>query len=140
MRNTSTDDTLTNTFASRDKMTGDAPRARTGLALCHRVILDSCGTLVGPGKDAHGTPVPLRKKAVGGPKKASHDNTKTTRPKFTASRLGYQHGSGAGLLRRQIYEAATKLDGKNTFTSSSQTQGRPNRKPSPRPSRTRKRT
>ena len=31
MRNTITEDKLTNTFASRDNMTGDAPTARTGL-------------------------------------------------------------------------------------------------------------
>ena len=41
MRNTITEDKLTNTFASGDKTTGDAPTARTGLALCHRVTLDS---------------------------------------------------------------------------------------------------
>ena len=41
---------------------------KEGLALCHRVILDFCGPLVGPGKDTHGTPEPLRRKAVGGPK------------------------------------------------------------------------
>ena len=41
MRNTITEDKLTNTFAVGDKMAGDAPTARTGLALCHRVILDS---------------------------------------------------------------------------------------------------
>ena len=39
--NTITEDKLTKTFASGEKMTGDAPTARTGLALCHRVILDS---------------------------------------------------------------------------------------------------
>ena len=41
VRNTITEDTLTNTFASGDEMTGDAPIARTGWALCRRVILDS---------------------------------------------------------------------------------------------------
>ena len=41
MQNTITEDKLTNTFEVGDKMTGDAPTARTGLALCHRVILDS---------------------------------------------------------------------------------------------------
>ena len=41
MRNTVTEDKLTNTFAYGDKTTGDAPTARTGLALCHKVILDS---------------------------------------------------------------------------------------------------
>ena len=46
------------------------------------------GTLVGPGKDTHGTSVPLRK-AVGGPRHASRDTRKTTRPRFTAPRLGY---------------------------------------------------
>ena len=41
MQNTLTEDKLTNTVASGDKMTGDAPTARIGLALCHRVILDT---------------------------------------------------------------------------------------------------
>ena len=36
-----------------------------------------CGTLVGPGKDTHDTPVPLRRKAVGGPTKEHH----ATRPR-----------------------------------------------------------
>ena len=35
-----------------------------------------CGTIVGPGKDTHGTPVPLRRKAVGGPTNKHH----ATRP------------------------------------------------------------
>ena len=39
MRNTITEDKLTNTFASGDKTTGDAPTARTGLA--HRITMDS---------------------------------------------------------------------------------------------------
>ena len=34
-----------------------------------------CGTLVGLGKDTHGPPVPLRRKAVGGPTNASRDTT-----------------------------------------------------------------
>ena len=46
MRNTIKEDKLKNTFASQDNMTGDAPTARTGLALCHRVTLVLCGTLV----------------------------------------------------------------------------------------------
>ena len=53
MRNTIKEDKLTNTFASQDNMTGDAPTARTGLALCHRVTLDSvahwCSTEEGRG-------------------------------------------------------------------------------------------
>ena len=69
-----TEDKLTNMFASRDKMTGDAPIARTGLALCHRVILHS---------EAHcWVPVPLRREAVGGPQPASHDTTNTKRPRL----------------------------------------------------------
>ena len=59
-------------------------------------------------------------------------NTKSTRPRYTAPPFGYQHGVGAGSLKPQNYEAATKLGDKNTFTSSSQVQERPNRKPSPR--------
>ena len=47
-----------------------------------------CGTLVGPNKDTHGAPVPLRREAVGGPRHAPRDTTKTTRPRFTAPRLG----------------------------------------------------
>ena len=84
-----------------------------------------CGTLVGPSKDTRGTPVPLQRKTVGGPQPASHDNTETTRPRFAASRFGYQHGSGASLLKPQIFEAATKLDDKNTFTSPPQIHERP---------------
>ena len=44
-----------------------------------------CGTLVGPGKDTHGTPVPPWRKAVGGPTQAprhdppTNDNTTKTR-------------------------------------------------------------
>ena len=70
-------------------MTGDVPTARRVGALpqSHPGLF---GTLVGPGKDTHGTPVPLQRKAVGGPQQASHDNTETTRPRFTASRLDYQ--------------------------------------------------
>ena len=33
-----------------------------------------CGTLVGPDKDTHGTPVPLRRTAVGGPTQAPRDD------------------------------------------------------------------
>ena len=92
MRNTITEDKLTNTFASGDKMTGDAPSARAGLALCHTQSHPGlCGTLVGPGKDTHGAPVPLRREAVGGPKHAPRDTTETTRPGFAAPRFGYQH-------------------------------------------------
>ena len=61
MRNTITEDKLTNKFEVGDKMTRDAPTARTGLALCHRVILDSLAHWWVPGKDTHGTPVPLRR-------------------------------------------------------------------------------
>ena len=114
MHNTTTEDKLTNTFVNGDKMTGDAPTARTGLALCHRVILDSVAHWWVPGKDTHGTPVPLRMEAVGGPRHVPRDTTKTTRPRFTAPRLGYQHGSGAGLLKPQINGAATELGDKNS--------------------------
>ena len=106
MRNTITEDKLTNTFAVGDKMAGDAPTARTGLALCHRVILDSV---------AHW--VPARTRTVhqclhgGKPwvaRDTLHHTTKTTRPRFTASRFGYQHGCGSGLLKPQIYEMTTR--------------------------------
>ena len=89
---------------NRTQRVGALPQSHFGL----------CGTLVGPGKDTPGTPVPLRRGAVGGPQPASHDNTETTRLRFTASRFGYQHGRGAGLLKPQIYEALSKLDEKNS--------------------------
>ena len=66
---TITEDKLTNTSASGDKMTGDAPTARTGLAFC--------GTLVGPGKNTHGTTMPQRREALGGPQRDG-----TTRPRL----------------------------------------------------------
>ena len=92
MRNIITEDKLTNTIANEDKTTGDAPTAHTGLALCTRCHLAwaSAGTLVGPGKDTHGTPVPLRREAVGGPKQAPRDTTTTEKTKVTVTRLGYQ--------------------------------------------------
>ena len=117
MRNTITEDKLTNTFASGDKMTGDAPTARTGLALCHRVILDSVA-LVGPGKDAHANPVPLLREAVGGPRHAPRDTTKTTRPRFTAPRRGYQHGSGAGVLKTTDLGSSDRAWRQEQFTLS----------------------
>ena len=84
VRNTITEDKLTNTFASRDKMTGDAPTARTGLAICHRVILDS---VAGPGKDTDGTPVLLRRKPW-----VAQDMLHATP---TPSRFGYQQVRGS---------------------------------------------
>ena len=45
---------------------------------CH-LAWASEGTLVGPGKDTQGTPVPLRRKAVGGPTDASRDHNDTTK-------------------------------------------------------------
>ena len=69
---------------------------------------------------------------MGGPRHAPRDTTNTTRPRFTAPRLGYQHGSGAGLLEPQIYDAATELGDKSTFTSPPQIQEKPNRNPSAR--------
>ena len=52
----------TNTFANEDKTTGDAPTAHTGLAPCSRChpAWASEGTLVFPGKNTHGTPVPTQ--------------------------------------------------------------------------------
>ena len=60
MRNTITEDKVTNTCANEDKTAVDAPTSRTGLALCCRChpAWASEGTLVGPGKDTHGSPVP----------------------------------------------------------------------------------
>ena len=115
-------------FASGGKMTGDAPYARTGLPLRHRVILDSVAHCWVPAR----TPTVHSAFTEGGrgwPQTRftrHHQNDKT---KVTAPRLGHEHGCGAGLLKPQIYEAATD---KNTFTSPPQIQERPNRQPSPR--------
>ena len=100
---------ITNTFANEDKTTRDAPTARTGLALCSRChpARASEGTLVGPGKDTHG--LPTEWEGRGWPETSStghHHNDKT---KVTVTRLGYQHGSGAGLLKPQVHEATTEL-------------------------------
>ena len=46
------------TPTTTQRRVGALPQSHPGL----------CGTLVGPGKDTHGTPVPLRREAVGGPK------------------------------------------------------------------------
>ena len=59
---------------------------------------------MGPGKDTHGTPVLLRRKAVGGPTNASRDVTKTTRPRLQCLFLGDKHGSGAGSRNRRSTE------------------------------------
>ena len=60
VRNTITEDKVTNTFANEDKTTIDAATSRTRLALCSRCHPAWAweDTLVGPGKDTHGTPVP----------------------------------------------------------------------------------
>ena len=53
--------TMRNTLTNEDKTTVDAPTSRTGLVLCCsrcHPAWASEGTLVGPGKDTHGTPVP----------------------------------------------------------------------------------
>ena len=86
MRNTITEDMLTNTFEVGDKMTGDAPIVRT------------------PSKDTHGAPAAPRREAVGGPRHAPRATTRTTRPRFTASRFGYQHGCGAVVLKPEIIQ------------------------------------
>ena len=51
---------------NRTHRVGALPRSHPGL----------CGTLVGRGEDTHGTPVPPRRKAVGGPETASHATPK----------------------------------------------------------------
>ena len=76
LRNTITEDKLTNTFEVGDKMTRDAPTARRGFGALPKSHLGLYVTLVCPGKDTHGTPVPLRSRAVGG------HNTETTRPRL----------------------------------------------------------
>ena len=44
--------------------------------------MPSCLGIGGPGKNTHGTPVPLRRKAVGGPKQSPRDTTTTTKPRL----------------------------------------------------------
>ena len=51
-------------------------------------------------------------KAVGRSKSTTDDNDSTTRLKHFVEHL---HGSGAGSLRPQIYEATTEHGDKNTF-------------------------
>ena len=76
---------------------------RKGLALCGHIILPGCGcTLVGPGQYARDT------SAVkdGRPWVAQKHH-----PRLGADvRLHYFHGSGAGSLKPQIYEAATATE------------------------------
>ena len=99
MRNTITKDELTN----GDKMTGDAPIARTGLALCHRVILDSVAHWWVPARTRRvhqchfgGRPWVAHNKVH-----AQHQNDKT---KVTAPRLGYQHSdSSSARVKLQMY-------------------------------------
>ena len=67
---------------------------------------------MGPGKDTHGTPVPQRRKAVGGPKQAPRDTTTTTKPRLPLHALVILHGSGAGLSKPQVHEATTELGDK----------------------------
>ena len=68
-------------FASGGKMTGDAPHAQGWRSVTESFWTLWCGTLAGPGKDTHGTPVLSRREAVGGLRHASRDTTKTTRPR-----------------------------------------------------------
>ena len=51
-------------------------------------------------------------KAVGGPKKAPRDRHHNDKTKVTGTRLGYKHGSGAGLSKPQVHEASTELGDK----------------------------
>ena len=64
---------------------------------------------MGPGKGTHGTPVLVRREAVGGPKQAPRDHHHNDRTKVTVTRFGYRHGSGARLLKPQVHEATTEL-------------------------------
>ena len=73
--------------------TGDAPTAHTGLAFCsrcHPPWASEC-TLVGPGKDTHGTPVPTQWEGRGRPRTSLTRHQQHEKTKVTASRLGYQH-------------------------------------------------
>ena len=82
------------------------PQQRLGALLQSHPGL--CGTPVGPGKDTHGTLVPLRRKVVGGPTNKHHAtrSRQTTRPTFQRPFLGNKHGSGAA--RRSHAKRAVK--------------------------------
>ena len=60
------------------RTTSRLQRKQQGLALCHRVTLDSVAHPVGLGMDTHGTAVPLRRKAVGGPTATPRDDPRQT--------------------------------------------------------------
>ena len=94
-------------------MTGNAPTARTGLALCRRVILGSVTHCWVP---AAVQPVPLRGegRGRGWPAASFARRRQGGGAEVPAARLGYQHGSGAGLLKPQIYKGATELGDKNS--------------------------
>ena len=68
---------------------------------------------MGPGKDtpryigAH-----TAEKSVGGPQQATRDTTTNDKTKVTVTRLGYQHGGGAGSSKPQVHEATTELGDK----------------------------
>ena len=113
MRNTITEDTLTNTFASGDKTTGDAPTARTGLALCHRVTLDSVAHWWVPARTPTVHQCLYGREAVGGPRHSS------TRHHQQRQDQGYHATpwlptwvAEASSLKPQIYEATTELGDK----------------------------
>ena len=112
-------DNLTNTFASADETTGDALTARTGLALCSRChrAWASEGTL-GPSKDTHGTPVPLQRDAVGGPRHAPRDHHDDKNqgyrdtlwlPTKTLLKLDISTNSCALLLMTSFHKRARRL-------------------------------
>ena len=79
-----------NTCASGDKMTGDAPTARTGLALYHKSHFGLCGTLVGPGKDTTRYTSASTEGGRGWPHNKFHAQHRNDKTKITAPRLGYQ--------------------------------------------------
>ena len=89
----SQEDKLTNTLASGDKTTGDAPTARTRVGALPHSHPGLCGTLVGPGKDTHGTPVLLRREGRGWPETRSTRHHHNDETKVVTPRLGYQHTS-----------------------------------------------
>ena len=69
-------------FASRRQDDRRRPHRTHRVGALPQSHLGLCGTLVGPGKDTHGTPVPLRKGSRGWPKTRFTRNTETTRPRL----------------------------------------------------------
>ena len=67
------------------RTTSRLQRTQQGFGVLPQSHPGLCGTPVGPGKDTHGTPVPLRRKAVGGPTATSRDDPRQTTTEQTRS-------------------------------------------------------